>query len=164
MRARSVVVVVLILVVYFIFTSGFVYEITGCDATNAIVVPYSFGLSAERTGLVGVFTKNDMACMEWLEKTYTNDYTVVADYNVSRLIYAYIPSIYMAHKIVSEYVAPPTFKDIPEHSYIFISEWNYRHDKYIEGVGIGLREMHDLPLLNYPVAFRSGNAIIYVNE
>ena len=55
-----------ILLSYFAFTSGLVYKLMENDVTSSFVVPYSAALSGEQTGLLGVYTEDDIRCAEWL--------------------------------------------------------------------------------------------------
>ena len=79
-----------ILLAYFIFTSGLVYEATGSDVTDKFIVPYSASLSGERAGLFGVYTKGDIKCAEWL--AYESDPTIpiVGDGNAWLLMKGYV--------------------------------------------------------------------------
>jgi hypothetical protein len=136
-----------VLILYFTFTSGMVYELFKCESTNRMVIPYSIPLSAERTGLSGIFTKDDMNCMRWVIE-HSDGLNIIADYNVSLLVTGYLGK-------VKDYSA------IAEDKYIFVSDWNARHKEYVEGSGLGLRIRHPLPENLGEVVYQSGKATIY---
>jgi hypothetical protein len=140
-------IILAVLLAYFAFTSGAVYEIFKCDATNRIEVPYSIPLSSERTGLGDVFNADDMNCMRWLISN-AGDYDLIGDYNTRLLIAGYLQKT-------------QGFTSISDHSYIFVSSWNTRHQSYVEGSGIGLRIIYALPDNLGTVVYQSGDARIY---
>ena len=130
---------------YFAFTSGAVYEILKCDATNRMEVPYSIPLSAERTGLAGIFNHDDINCMQWL--IMNSDGNIIGDYNTRLLIAAYIPN-------------SKGFQPV-NRGYVFVSSWNTRHQQYVEGSGVGLRIARPLPDNLGVLVYQSGDAKIY---
>jgi len=139
-------IILIVMLAYFAFTSGAVYEASKSEATNRIDVPYSIPLSAERTGLGDVFNQDDMNCMRWLISN-AGDYDLVGDYNTRLLIAGYLPRV-------------SGFSSISDHSYIFVSSWNARHQSYVEGSGIGLRVTYPLPDNLGTVVYQSGDARI----
>jgi len=54
-----------ILIPYFAFTSGFVFEITKQEDISRINIPYSIALSNNRVDIVGYYTENDITVMNW---------------------------------------------------------------------------------------------------
>lgn len=149
-----------VLLVYFIFTSGFVFEVTKSNAAGRTEIPYSIGLSAERAGLTTLATQDDMNCFEWFNKNWDGKTEIVGDYNTYMLITANIPAyfnLYYGNR--SSSLTTPS-----DNCYIFVSSWNTKHKQYIEPPGIGLRASFPMPELNYPIAYQSGNAIIYRKE
>jgi hypothetical protein len=80
----------ILLLIYFIFTSGLVYEVTGSNATDKFIVPYSAALSGERTGLIGVYTKDDVKCAEWLAYKSNQGIPIVVDSNAWLLMKGFI--------------------------------------------------------------------------
>ena len=54
-----------LIIPYFLFTSGLVFEATQQTDISTVNMPYSIILSNHRVDMVGVFTKNDMAVRDW---------------------------------------------------------------------------------------------------
>jgi len=79
-----------ILLFTFIFYSGLVYEVTGKDVTDKLIVPYSASLSGERTGLFGIYTEDDVRCAEWLAYESDQSIPVVGDGNTWLLMKGYL--------------------------------------------------------------------------
>ena len=161
---KKEVVLVLVLIIYFLFTSGLVFEVTKSSRISQIDTPYSVGLSADRTGVIATYAKSDVRAIEWLESNIQGDTMVVGDYNGWHLV-----SAYRGVKRVRADQARfnPTFDNLPDKpAYIFVTDWNNRHGKYIDSLrgvrgGAGLRQSYPLPEFDYPVVFQEGNTIIY---
>ena len=79
-----------ILLSYFVFTSGLVYEVSGSNVTDKFIVPYSASLSGERTGLMSVYTKDDIKCAEWLAYKSDQSVPIVGDGGSWLLMKGYI--------------------------------------------------------------------------
>jgi uncharacterized membrane protein len=63
---RNIKVLSLVLIIpYFIFTSGAVFELSGSTDISRIDIPYSIPLSNHRVDMAGVFTANDMKVRDW---------------------------------------------------------------------------------------------------
>lgn len=160
MEKVSITLCSVVLLAYYIFTSGVVYELTNSDTTINFGVPYSLGLSAERTGLAGIFNDDDIKCAKWMVENWDGETIIVADYNGSRLLVQY--SSKFGDKFYNL-----QFEELPEKCYIFMSAWNVEHDKYVMGSIVGLRELRDLPKCDCdcdckcPVVFQSGKSTIY---
>ena len=161
---RKELILVLVLIIYFIFTSGLVFEITKSERISQIDTPYSVGLSAERTGVVATYAKSDVVAIEWLERNIQGDTMVVGDYNGWHLVSAYLG---MKRLRADQARYNPTFDNLPDKpAFIFVTDWNSRHGQYIDSLrgvrgGAGLRASYPLPEFDYPVVFQSGNSIIY---
>lgn len=157
--------VVAIILVYFLFTSGLVFETTQSNNINELAVPYSVGLSAERTGVVPVYSQDDINAAKWIVDNGNPNYRVVGDYNGYRLMMAYV-KINPQLRTSSENETP-TLDSLPnQNAYLIVTEWDTQHNKMIgdirnEWESIGLRQYYDLPEFNYPVVYRSGDAIVY---
>lgn len=160
-RRISIWATVTVLIAYFIFTSGFVYEATKSEVADRLDEPYSIALSAERVGVAGVFNGDDIECARWIAKNIDGDSLVVADYNVFRLV---VGIRGMTDEIYQVYQgrAIPLLQDLPDKGYIFLSTWNIEHQKYIADASIGMRFVLPLPdFSNCPVVFQKGKAIVY---
>lgn len=161
---RNIKVVVLVLVVYFVFTSGLVFEISKSETIDHIDVPYSVALSAERTGVTGTYSENDVKAAEWIRDHGDESYKVIGDYNGYRLMMGYI-RIFPRLRFEQE---PQQTLDVAPavNAYILVTEWNTHKQKFITDVrgvweGSGLRQSRPLPEFDYPIVFQSGDAIVY---
>jgi uncharacterized membrane protein len=70
-----------LIIPYFIFTSGVVFELTRQTDIDQINIPYSISLSNHRVDMVGVFTSNDTDVRDWavandiVENTYADTHS-----------------------------------------------------------------------------------------
>ena len=154
----SVIITSSLLLIYFVFTSGMVYEALGSEVTDRLVVPYSIALSGERTGLVGLYTVDDQKCAEWLVARGRRDIPIVCDGNVALLLRSYglFPRTHSTTGFTMLDNKP---------RYLFLSTWNIETRKVVgSGESAGMRGVDILPELDMPVyseAFRSGKSVIY---
>lgn len=149
-----------LLIIYFLFTSGFVFEAVGSNTIDRLDIPYSLALSADRTGVTPLTTQDDINCMKWLRENWNGKYQVIGDYNAFVLITANTEVLYTLNYNRRK----GNLTEILDECYIFISSWNTMHKQYIESVGTGVRRAYPLPKFEYPIAYQSGNAIIYLKE
>jgi hypothetical protein len=162
---RNYKIVVVVAVIYFIFTSGLVFEAIKSNTTDRIDVPYSVALSAERTGVVGVYTDDDISAAKWIVENGNPKYRVVSDYNGYRLMMSFVRINPQLRNKDDQY--PPMLDSIPkEASYIFVTSWDTEHKSFIKDVrnkweASGTRDRFDLPTFDYPIVFQSGGAIVY---
>lgn len=158
MARRSVIAAAVLLLVYFVFTSGMVYELTGSEETNKLITPYSLSLSGWRTGLVGVYTEDDQKMAGWIATQSNQKVPTVCDGNTALLMrsYAYAQTIQLT-----------TFEGSvsPDPHYLAYNVWNIETGKAITGAWTaGLREISPLPepdMNLYAEVFRSGKAVVY---
>jgi uncharacterized membrane protein len=75
-----------VLIPYFLFTSGLIYEVTGQKVTDKIETPYSIALSSYRLDLVGVFYWRDGAAAEWLAQRASPETDVYCDSHTGKLL------------------------------------------------------------------------------
>lgn len=67
MAKKTPIIICVLLLFYFLFTSGLAFEATGSeDISKMIDMPYSIAFSGERTGVLGLYTEGDIACAKWL--------------------------------------------------------------------------------------------------
>jgi len=74
--------VLLILIPYFVFNSGAVFEISRSKTVHFIDIPYSISLSSYRVDLTTVFSRQDIAAADWLLKIGNQDYPICADHHI----------------------------------------------------------------------------------
>jgi uncharacterized membrane protein len=183
MARNTIRIVVSILLVYFVFTSGLWFWATDCKNTSRITTPFSWALSAERTGLTGIATQDDMDCVDWILHKSDQSMKVMADSNAVFLLSGYmelLPDTWIIlgreDRLLSMQAVRKTDK-----GYIFLTDWNTRNERYIEPTDVGLRKSLPLSISNGELVYigyngedqmqefscfvkevyKSGNAIIY---
>jgi len=106
-----------VLIPYFLFTSGFIYEVTGQEVTDKVDAPYSIALSSYRLDLAGVFYWQDGAAAQWLAQKATGEAKVYTDNHAYKLLELQdFPG-----QIVS---LPRDGSKLPEDGYIYFTSWN----------------------------------------
>jgi len=137
-----------LLLVYFMFNSGFVYEALKYETASKIDIPYSYALSADRVGMVGIFNEDDLKCAEWYIE-HMDSMPIVADCH--------------SYRIFAKFGMRPIawFWDMPEEGYVFLSTWNVEHGEYVDAIGVGQRERKALPEFKGQLVYQSGIAKIY---
>ncbi|MGB8707603.1 MAG: DUF2206 domain-containing protein [Dehalococcoidia bacterium] len=106
-----------VLIPYFLFTSGFIYEVTGQKVTDRIDAPYSIALSSYRLDLAGVFYWRDGAAAQWLAQRATGEAKVYTDDHTYKMLE------------LQDFPGqigglPRDGSKLPEDSYIYLSAWN----------------------------------------
>ena len=164
MTKLSMWILVFVLFIYFVFTSGIVFKINGNEAINNLDIPYSFALSGQETGAVGIFTSDDIECAEWLVKDSCKILPIVSDINGHLLLRSLIED---ESRIITEnggiyFLEMKHF----DQCYIFVTTWNTVNRKFLEGdrLGAGLRGRYDLPRLDYEEIYRRGQSVVYLKE
>ncbi len=71
--------VLLVMIPYFIFNSGMVFEFIQGRTTGFIDMPYSIAMSGGRLDINTVFSGQDVAAANWLTNAAKDDYPVYAD-------------------------------------------------------------------------------------
>jgi len=134
-----------VLIPYFLFTSGFVFEVTKDKTHDVINEPYSIALSSYRLDLAAVFNRQDVAGADWLAQKYAEGYTARADIHGWLLLCGW-PQL-------SEHRGGLAEEEVPPNSYIFFRSWNIKEQAITTGSyppGAGLRRsvsFDDLPWL-----------------
>jgi uncharacterized membrane protein len=114
---------VLVILPYFIFTSGLVFEFSSQSDTNVIDTPYSIALSSNRLDLSGIFNHQDGAAALWLSRHTADNTTVYTDVHARKII---LFQDHPVHLIVAEFKR----KDMQiEDGYIFLTTWNVNKDE-----------------------------------
>jgi len=121
-----------VLIPYFLFTSGFIYEVTGDRVTDKIDAPYSIALSSYRLDLAGVFYWQDGAAAQWLAQRANDETKVYTDHHTFKILEFYgFPGQITA--------VPCDASKLKEDSYIYLSTWNTNKGELTFAVGPGLR-------------------------
>lgn len=170
-----------LLLPYFIFTSGAVFELSQSNDASSIDIPYAIALSHERVGVAAVFSENDIAVRDWAIANKKEP--VFTDIN-GMLLFTEIMPQSSWHPIRSDYakivdggaLLPGELDKLPITGYVFLREWNTRHNLMtfmpnwyaLEDNTTGMRQSYTLgelglgELLNKSrVVYRSGDAILY---
>lgn len=148
---RVSIAVCVLLLIYFLFTSGMMFEMSHSVMAGKIDLPYSLALSGKRLNIVGVFNEDDVAVAKWLVDNKA-DVPLLADYNGSALLMG------LVHK-ANQYLVPSK-KDAGY--YLFLTSWNAGHQMMVVGLLPGIREYEPLPELDKAVVvFSKGKAVVY---
>jgi hypothetical protein len=158
--------VAILLIVYFLFTSGLVFEVTNTQMDGTFDTPFSLALSGERTGVVGIFSEGDMKAVEWLVNKSDKKLMIATDCNGQSLLSSYIP---LPPRTRLAGLVKPTLADVSQfgdHFYIFSTGWMTRNDKYVEWTmySYGVRMVRPIPHYEgykLSVAYHSGDAFVY---
>ena len=128
--------VLFILIPYFIFNSGLVFELSKSQTTNFIDMPYSIALSSYRLDLSTVFTKQDVVAADWLPTVAAEGYRFSADIHGYQLAYTYWATRNIG-KLGSSY-------------YIYLRTWNTRSKTWTVGTAYAARQSISFDDLDLP--------------
>jgi len=113
-----------LLIPYFLFTSGVLFEVTKHTDISTADVPYSIVLSHERVDVCGVFTKNDILVARWAAEN--NLTPVYLDINGMLLF----TETMAREQWKTDYRWYPSGTDaIPDGAYIFLRERNNQKEE-----------------------------------
>jgi len=142
-----------VLIPYFLFTSGFIYEVTGQEVTDKIETPYSIALSSYRLDLAGVFYWQDGAAARWLAQKADDNAKVYGDYHTANLL--------SFHEFPGQLLYFTQLASLlPGDNYIYFTAWNIDKRGVTFGKNTGLRQnidWDDIPGLTQAVGI--GNRI-----
>jgi len=145
-----------VLIPYFFFTSGFIYEVTGQKITDRVDTPYSIALSSYRLDLAGVFYWQDGAAARWLTQQASAETKVYTDHHTFRPL--------VLHEFPGQIVGLPLdASELAEDSYIYFTAWNTEKKEITFAIGPGLRRpisFDDIPGLTTAI---EGKNRIYNN-
>jgi len=124
-----------VLIPYFLFTSGFVYEVTGHDITDSPDSPYSIALSSYRLDLAGVFYWRDGAAAEWLAQRSDSKTRVYAgDHEIRPLRFYKLQGRFL--RLPQKPVRDANFK---QGGYIYLTSWDVDREEITYTTDPGLR-------------------------
>lgn len=150
---------IIILLPYFVITSGLVFEWSEQKSTNVIDTPYSIALSGHRLDLAGLFNKQDGAAALWLSRNTCDNTTVYTDVHARKIV---LFQDYPPHLNIHYFDRKDTgFRD----GYVFFTTWNATRDQmaFVNAGRPGMRE--HLSAENIPGladALHTGNRV-YIN-
>lgn len=142
--------VLVVLIPYFIFNSGAVFELSRSQTTEFINMPYSIALSSYRVDVSTTFSKQDTAAADWFSKRIAEeDYTIYADYHSNQLL-IWQSGLFLSHK-AGGFPHDTKEEELSSPSYIYLRTWNTqkRALTFASGVYAGRRSINfaDLPWL-----------------
>lgn len=150
MKKKSVMIATVLILAYYVFVSGLVFEATGSTKMDSLDTPYSIAMSNDRIGFVGIYEEGDIDCVKWMASSTPSDRPVWVDYLGMSLMIDY-----------TGYSRGTYQKPEGEH-YLLLHSWNVENQKFVFGWFEGTREYDDLPdLSDYREVFRKGNAVVY---
>jgi len=147
-----------VLLPYFAFTSGAVFELTTTSSIETINMPYNIALSNHRLDLSGSFSQADIVVRDWASAQNLN--AIYSDFHGANLL-AERYGIHGVEKL------PHDLAEVPSDSYIFLRERNEQEQMLVYWTGAGMRkfvsyEEADISILkeSREVLYKSGDAIL----
>jgi len=134
--------VVVILIPYFIFNSGVIFELSRSRTTDFIDSPYSIALSGYRLDLNTVFTRQDLDAAHWLCAVPKSDGRVSVDYNTGKLFIDRFDFPCRTVGISPDAVEPDSA------GYVYLRAWNVQNQAVTFATGYATRRsvsFDDLP-------------------
>jgi len=130
--------VLVVLIPYFIFNSGVVFELSRSQTTYFINMPYSIALSSYRMDLTTVSNKQDIAAADWVLTAGDKDYPICADHHVG-----WFTAQLGGELIAGTYPLNQNFnltKEIPSPSYIYLRTRNTQQRELTFSTTYGARQ------------------------
>lgn len=150
-----------LLLPYFIFTSGAVFEALKRPDISSINIPYSLALSHQRVDMAGICTEDDHKALEWINQN-KGDARVFTDIHGAILMLEWVTIDNQIDHI------PLDVGTIPDDAWVFLRERNQDDRIITYHAGIGLRKSisyDDLGidglLSDRPVLYHNSNAYVY---
>lgn len=160
-----------LLLPYFLFTSGILFEAFKYEDVSRVDVPYSIALSHDRVDMAAIFTDNDIAVRDWAieENKYEPMFL-----DINGLLLFSEKAAYDS----GQASFPKDTDKLPSKYYIFLREWNIQNGKVTfnpywynpEDAAEGMRQSYlfselglDKTLATSEILYRQGDAIIYGN-
>lgn len=151
-----------VLIPYFLLTSGFIFEVTQQKDVSKPNIPYSIALSDHRIDLSATFTKNDIKVRDWIAENKTT-FPLYADQ---------FGALFIAEKIgqrpdISNKLPRTVGKELDAPCYVFLRERNVWDNAFAIWTGIGCRryatpESYGIDI-NENILYQAGDArVIYV--
>lgn len=140
----------LLLVAYFLFTSGLVFEELETRNIDRAELPYSIALSDSRLDLSGHYTPDDKAVAEWIYRSEID--TVWSDY---------FGVVYLQERMALDkpvYFIPEDMSKIPDGGYIFVRSWNNQKGELSYWTGAGSRRTEEFDGFDGKTVYQSGDS------
>ena len=173
------VLVIGVLIPYFVFTSGAMFELTKSTNISTIEIPYTHALSAIRMDTAPVLTHSDIIVRDWVK---ANDkFPIYGDVGGTNALLAVQSNLGLdVNKLLDKWLVTwfvfrkGRLDPVPDDYYIMLRERNVEREELTHQIGVGLRRIQSYDeagfykiLENRPIIFQSGNARVYgfkVNE
>ena len=148
--------VLVVLMPYFIFNSGAVFELSRSQTTHFIDMPYSIALSSCRVDLNTVFTEQDVVAADWL--CAVSNHRLNADIHGCQLFY--------------NYQQTQNAGELASSSCIYLRTWNARNKVWTVGTAYAARQsisFDDLPWLSTTIEegdriYNNGSAQVLLSD
>ena len=127
----------LVLIPYFVFTAGIIYEVTGQQVTDKVDDPYSIALTSYRIDFTGIFKKTDGASAEWLSGLISKSpVTVYCDINSYKMFKLFV--LPTSPVIIGDMSREKT---LAAESYLYLTSWNMTKGQFVQATMLrpGLR-------------------------
>jgi uncharacterized membrane protein len=126
--------VIVILLPYFIFNNGVIFELSRSQTSAVIDTPYSIVMSSYRLDLNTVFSQQDLAAAGWICNHAKANDPVYADYNSSKLFLNKIDFPCLAVDATYD----PT--KIVSPGYFYLRAWNVQQNELTFATGYATRQ------------------------
>lgn len=154
---RVVKIALSLLVAYYLFVSGFVFEVIGSEQTGRLDTPYSIAMSNYRMNLIATYDSDDTACLKWLAQNAFKDrdkfqpMPILMDYNSATKMF----DITVSHYLI--------FEQVKYRHYVFLSTYNIENNCIVVGEHAGVRNYEPLPEIwrGSQLVYQSGKAKVY---
>jgi uncharacterized membrane protein len=140
----AILIALIVLLPYFIFCSGLVFEISGQKVTDRIDTPYSIALSRYRLDLTSSFSAKDGAAAHWLSSRTTDGTIIFTDHHAGLILQ--INSVPGLRQTLE-----PSMVSLPSNSYIWLTAWNTSSNELTYAFAPGLRRhinLGEIPLFS----------------
>ncbi len=168
---------IVVLLPYFLFTTGVVFEAVQETDLTSITIPYSHALSADRIDTTGLYTDNDMKVRDWVKAegafpVYGDLWGSTALFEVQSNLGAGVNTLmlkgdwYVNGFVYREGADGPDM--VPDNSYVYLRERNVDREEITYQAGVGLRRTRSYEdagfwdvLAGREILYQAGSAVVY---
>jgi len=162
-----------VLIPYFLFTSGAVFELSKSTNISVIDIPYTHALSATRMDTAAVFTENDIIVRDWVKTNAM--FPICGDIGGANAILSVQSNLGPGvNKLLTDWIViwfvyrDGRLDPIPDDHYVIVRERNTETQTLTYQLGVGLRMIQSYEEAGFykvldgrEVVFQSGNAMVY---
>jgi uncharacterized membrane protein len=128
--------VLAVLIPYFVFNSGVVFELSRSQTTYFIDIPYSIALSSYRVDVSTVFTAQDVAARDWVSKVAEEDHPVYVDHHSGKLLGTQTGCVIKVYQFPLDIRGQKLYSP----SYIYLRTWNTQKELLTFGTAYAARQ------------------------